>query len=149
MNSLRKLAALTIAAAGIVVPLHANAKTPDTIACNVVIDYSINRVLRVPFSQSFTVAPGADFDYDFSSATRFRYFQARADVDATTGDTSVMINYYNDVGVFTFVEAGTVVRVRNNNDVFTSAGKSTFFTSQGTAGEHTTEYELSCAVLRK
>ena len=70
-------------------------------------------------------------------------------VDATTGDTSVMINYYNDVGVFTFVEAGTVVRVRNNNDVFTSAGKSTFFTSQGTAGEHTTEDELSCAVLRK
>ena len=148
MKTLRNIAALTIAAAGIVAPLHAAAKTPDTVSCSVVLDYSINRVLRLPFSQSFTVAPGVDFDYDFSTATRFRYFQAKAEADATTGDTTVTINYYNDVGVFTFIELGTSVKVTNHKDVFTAVGKSTFFTSQGTAGEHTTDYELSCAVVR-
>ena len=65
-----------------------------------------------------------------------------------TGISTVMINYYNDVGVFTFVELGTTVAVRNNNDSFTSEGKSTFFTSLGTAGEHTTDYALSCGILK-
>ena len=43
MKTLRNIAALTIAAAGIVAPLHAAAKTPDTVSCSVVLDYSINR----------------------------------------------------------------------------------------------------------
>lgn len=148
MKSLQKLAVLALAAAGLATGLEAHAKNADPIACNVVLDYSINRVLRFPFSQSFVVTPDQPFDYDFSTAVRFRYLQAKSEMDPATGDQTVTINYYNDVGVFTFIELGTTVKVTNNKDTFTSEGKSTFFTSQGTAGEHTTDYTLSCAIQK-
>ncbi len=146
MTSLKEIIALAIAAAGLASPLAVSAKAPDPVQCSMTADYSINRVLRVPFQHDFIFTPGQVYDFDFSSVTRFRYFQAQATLDAR-GRTVVMVNYYNDVGVFTFVELGTTVTIHNNNEDFLSEGKSTFFTSLGTAGEHTTDYALRCRLI--
>ncbi len=148
MKTPKSLLALSAVAALVAAGEAVAAKTPDPVACTLRADYSINRVLRVPFTHAFTFVPGTIYDFDFSNAIRFRYLQAKAEVDAVTGQTIVMVNYYNDVSPFTFVELGTTVRIRNNNEAFDSEGKSTFFTEFGTAGEHTTDYALSCAIAK-
>lgn len=124
----------------------AAAKATDPILCSLRADYLVNRTLRAPFLHTFTILPGASYDYDFSNVIRQRYLNAKADLDPVTGATTVSISLFQDTSAFNFVEVITSVRVANNNDVFSTAGRSTFFTTLGTAGEHTNDYELSCVV---
>ncbi len=147
MKLFRSFVALSTVAAGLAAPSLVEAKVPDPVQCSMTADYSINDVVRAPFQHDFAFVPGDVYDFDFSTATRFRYFQAQAAIDER-GRTIVSINYYNDVGVFTFVELDTKVTIANNNEDFVSEGESTFFTSLGPAGEHTTRYVLSCRLIK-
>jgi len=124
----------------------AAAKSDDPILCNLRADYLINRTLRAPFLHTFTIQPGASYDYDFSNVIRQRYLNASAEQDPVTGVTTVSINLFQDTSAFNFIELITAVRVTNHKDAFASQGKSTFFTTLGTAGEHTTDWELNCIV---
>mgnify|MGYP001354254899 CR=1 FL=1 len=146
MQIFRTLVALSTVAVGLAAPSLVEAKVPDPVQCSMTADYSINNVVRAPFQHDFVFVPGEVYDFDFSTAVRFRYFQAQAAIDEK-GRTVVSINYYNDVGVFTFVELDTKVTVANNNEEFVSEGESTFFTSLGPAGEHTTTYALRCRLI--
>ena len=56
------------------------------------------------------------------------------------------MNYFNDVGVFTSIMVDTSVPLVKGTPT-TSAGRHTFSTSQGVAGNHLTVYSLSCQRL--
>lgn len=138
------LATLAMAAASAPAFVHADSVKP--VSCSVKIDYKVNGALRYPYAQDFVVTPGTPFEHDFSTFTRERFFTATAR-EGADGRTTVDIGYYNDVGVFEYVDLGTSVTVRNEREE-TTTGTSSYYTSLGTAGEHTSEYTLACHVLK-
>lgn len=123
-------------------PSFAHAASAKPVTCSVKIDYKVNGALRYVYSKDFVVSPNAPFEDDFSTFTRERFFSATAR-EVSDGRTTVDVGYYNDVGVFEYVDLGTNVTVRNEREE-TTTGSSSYFTSLGTAGEHTTDYTLTC-----
>jgi hypothetical protein len=147
MSKLLKMLMLSITAAGIAAPIAVNASELRSVSCSVTINYLVNDVLRAPYQKDFILTPGAVFTDDFSTVTRFRFFDAATHLD--DGDTVVTISYFNDVGVFEFVDFRTRLKIRDDGKVETNSGTHTYFTSLGTAGEHTTDYTLACARLKR
>lgn len=106
MTKMMKLSMVLFAAAGIAAAQQASAKNLGPVSCSVSIDYLINNVVRAPYSNDFIVEPGVTYEHDFSSAIRFRVFNAATALDENN-DTVVSISYFNDVGVFTSVDLAT------------------------------------------
>jgi hypothetical protein len=142
-----KLLLVSVTAAVIAAPIAVNASELRTVACSVTINYLVNDVVRAPYQKDFVLTPDAAFTDDFSTVTRFRFFDAATHLD--DGDTVVTISYFNDVGVFEFVDFRTQLKIRDDGKVETNSGAHTYFTSLGAAGEHTTEYMLACARLKR
>ncbi|MEQ1514059.1 MAG: hypothetical protein ABL934_15435 [Lysobacteraceae bacterium] len=116
----------------------------DTMACSVSVEYKRNNVSRLVYTKDFTVAPDAPFSDDFSTATRFRFFDAT--VARVDGIPEVAAVFDADVDVFNAVDFGTVLKVHDESKGETQTGNSSFFTSvPGAAGSHRTEYTLTCA----
>lgn len=116
----------------------------DTMACSVSVEYKRNNVSRLVYTKDFTVAPDAPFSDDFSTATRFRFFDAT--VVRVDGVPEVAAVFDADVDVFNAVDFGTVLKVKDESKGETQTGNSSFFTSAaGAAGSHRTEYTLTCA----
>lgn len=134
-----------MAFAPVAVPSFTHAGPARPVSCTVQIDYKVNGALRYPYAKDFVVAPGVPFEHDFSSFTRERYLTATAR-DAGEGRIAVDLGYYNDVGVFEYVDLGASVTVLNDHDE-TVTGSNSSFTSLGAAGEHTTDYTLTCRRL--
>ena len=116
----------------------------DIMACSVSVEYKRNNVSRLVYTKDFTVAPDAPFSDDFSTATRFRFFDAT--VVRVDGVPEVAAVFDADVDVFNAVDFGTVLKVKDESKGETQTGNSSFFTSApGAAGSHRTEYTLTCA----
>ncbi len=116
----------------------------DTMACSVSVEYKRNNVSRLVYTKDFTVAPDAPFSDDFSTATRFRFFDAT--VARVDGVPEVAAVFDADVDVFNAVDFGTVLKVKDESKGETQTGNSSFFTSAaGAAGSHRTEHTLTCA----
>lgn len=127
-------------------PAPARAGEPRSATCSVNVTYLVNNTVRSTYLKDFSVAPGAPFSDDFSTATRFRYFDSSAQLDADGRALTVTMSYYNDVGVFEFVDLRSEVKVRDDRQAQTATGTSTYWSSLGIAGEHTTRWTLTCQV---
>jgi hypothetical protein len=135
---LASIAALTLAA-----PVVAHADATDPQACSVTVEYSLNNVLRLSYQKDFVVAVDAPFSDDFSTATRFRFFDAFLTVE--DGVPLVSIAFDADVSVFNAVAFGAELKVTDPRHGSSTSGNSGFFTSvPGAAGSHRTAYTLTC-----
>ena len=146
MKSFIRLMLVALAAVQLTGPSAVHAAQVRAVSCTVAIDYLFNDVLRAPYQKTFVVDPGAVFEDDFSTFTRFRIFDAWTHLDET-GNTVVEISYFNDVGVFDSIDLRT--RLTLHEDAETISGSHSYFTSQGVAGERTTNHTLTCSRLKR
>jgi len=143
MSNMMKILMAAAAVASIGTSPATNAGEPRGVTCTVTLTYMLNGTVRAPYANVFTVLDGATFEDDFSTATRFRFFTATARPEADKSVT-VMISYYNDVGVFEAVDFTTQVRVADDRAPVTNSGSHTYWSSLGVAGDHTTDYSFTC-----
>lgn len=137
---------LGLLAASCLMPLGAQAREPQSAACSVSINYLLGSSVRSAYQKDFVVEPGVVFEDDFSTPIRFRYLDAWSTVAADGKTTTVSIAYYNDIGVFEFIDLRTEVTL-NDKDAQTSTGSSSYWSELGVAGEHITKYTLTCRLL--
>lgn len=115
----------------------------DTMACSVTVAYLRSGALRLSYVKDFEVSPTAPFSDDFSTATRFRFFDAT--VTYVNGIPEVSAVFDADVDVFNAVQFGFTVKVRDESKGETESGYNTFFTSvPGAAGSHRSNYTMTC-----
>lgn len=130
------------AAASLAVPLNAAAADRAALSCSVAIDHSLSGGTPELYRKDFVVAPGVSFVDDFSTPLRQKQFTASAAREA--GNLVVSIDYFNDAGVFHSVGFNTRLTLRDGRNIDSTAGSNTFSTSLGVAGNHRTNYTLSC-----
>lgn len=119
----------------------------DAMACTVSVVYKRSGTIRMTYDKSFVVAPDAPFSDDFSTATRFRFFDAS--VERIDGAPQVAVVFDADVDVFNAVDFGVALKVRDESNGETLAGNTSFFSSvPGAAGAHRTDYTLTCRRAR-
>jgi len=136
--------ALCLAAAMLALPTLAHSAVVLA-NCTVTVDYSLNGNLLEPYTRQFTVQEGVPFFEDFSTPTRQKQFTAEL---VRNGNSSVIsMNYFNDVGTFDSIMLDTSVTLVRRGATDSAAGRHTFSTSQGVAGNHLTAYSLSCRGL--
>ena len=138
------LGAAGLLAATLALPLPAAAAGLMRASCSVSVDYLLNGVLVEPYAREFVVEEGTPYQDDFSTPTREKGFSAT--VGKSAGKPTVVMNYFNDVGVFTSIMVDTSVVVLKAQPT-SSTGRHTFSTSQGVSGNHLTTYSLSCQRL--
>lgn len=147
----RRFFLAVVAAAALAAPAlqpgEAQAREPRTLACSVSIEYLLNGTLRSTYAKDFTVAPGVPFSDDASTAIRFKFFDAFAAVAADGKSTDVGVSYFADTGALESVDFRTDLNVRKGKEPATTAATSTYWSSVGVAGEHTTKWSLTCSTL--
>lgn len=132
-------------AATLAVPTAAQAGNVS-VACSVAVDYLRNGNLGEQYRKDFIVEEGVQYVDDFSTPARFKRFTAN--VARTSGETTVSVDYFSDVGVFHAVGFATQLTIRGGN-VEVAIGRQDFSASNSTVpgsvgGNHTTNYSLSC-----
>ena len=116
----------------------------DAMQCSVSVEYLRSGALRLNYTKDFVVAPNAPFNDDFSSATRFRFFDAT--VTYVNGIPEVSAVFDADVDVFNAVQFGFTLKVRDESNGETQSGYNTFFSSvAGASGSHRSNYTMTCA----
>lgn len=140
IRALRPAAAAVLLAATLLPGAHAQALG---VTCDVNIQYLLNGTPMDTYARTFQVSEGVPYAEDFSTATRFKFFDAS--FARETGQGRVSISYYNDVGVFSTVQLNTSLVMRRRTGVETTSGDHTYSTSQGAAGNHETRWSLSCS----
>ena len=112
----------------------------DTMACTISVEHKRGSVTTLVYTRDFVVAPSAPYTDDFSTATRFRFFDAT--VARVDGAPEVAFVFDADVDVFNAVNFGSVLRVNDENKGDTLTGSSSFFGSA--VGSHRSFYTLTC-----
>lgn len=135
LASLAALSALTTLAA----PRAAHAAATDPLACTVSVTTTLNGTTALVYNQQFSVSTTAAYFEDFSTATRFRFFDASVTIE--NGLPVVAISLDADVSVFDTVDFTASVKVRDAHGETTS-GTNAFFTSNRAIR---TAYTLTCA----
>jgi hypothetical protein len=143
-----KLVMVAITAASFAAPINANAAELRSVACSVSVNYLVDSVVRAPYQKDFVITPGVVFEDDFSSRIRFRFLDAWTRLEADNKTTTVSISYYNDIGVFEYIDFNTDLKLRDDQAPATTSGTSRYYTEIGIAGEHTTSWTLTCQVLK-
>ena len=94
---------------------------------------------REVYHKEFTLDEGATLFDDFSTRTRFKFFNAA--VQKLDGDVTLAINWFADVSVFNSVDFDTEVTLSNGQKSGVSTGRHTLYLSSSSI---TTTYRLSC-----
>ena len=141
MFSLKKILFASISATSLAVPFSAIAAQNDPVSCTVSVDYVLNGVLREHYQKDFIVDTITPFSDDFSTFTRFKFFDATT--QKVSGVSTVNIAYFNDVGVFNSVDFRAKLSLRDDRSE-TTDGSYTFFTSLPGSAAHATNYTLTC-----
>lgn len=147
MTRTRRFLTGMLAAAALVAPMTAHAGGPKPLACSASVDYLLNGTVRNSYARDFTVAPGAPFSEDLSTAIRFKFIDAIATVEPDGKTTSVKFFYYADVGAIESADFSTELRVAGDKKPVTTSADSTYWSSFGVAGNHTTKWSLTCSVI--
>lgn len=134
------------AAVGMAWPMVARADNV-AVTCSVAVDYLRNGNLQEQYRKGFVVEQGVQFVDDFSTPARFKRFTAN--VARSSGDTTVTIDYFSDVGVFHAVGVTTQLSIRGGGGVDAASGSQNFSASNNVVpgsvgGNHTTNYTLTC-----
>lgn len=143
----KSLCLLAASLAVLAFPQKALAGPNDTLACSISVEYRLNSTVALTFVRDFTVSPTAPYSENWSTPTRFRFFDAS--VTDVAGTPVVSIIWDADVSVFNTVDFGAQLKVRNPSSGETTSGDQAFFTSGPTGGTaHRTSYSLTCARAR-
>lgn len=147
MRKTSRLVLGALAATALMAPGSAHARAPRTIACSVSVNYLLNNTLRSSYVRDFTVVPGTPFSEDLSNAIRFKYVDAVATLDADGKSTDVAFSFYADVSAIESADFRTDLQVSNDKTPATTSATSTYWSSFGVPGNHTTRWSLTCAAL--
>lgn len=91
------------------------------------------------YQKAFVLQEGQTFFDDFSTRTRFKFFNASLQKD--NGDKTVAINWFADVTVFNSVDFDTSVTLSDGQKSGKATGRHTLYTSTSST---TTTYSLAC-----
>jgi hypothetical protein len=142
-----KLTKATLVALTLIAPLAAEAAQTKPMACSVTVSYTLNSVQQLSYVRDFVVDVDAPYSEDFSTATRFRFFDAFLSYDGNTPVVSIVFDA--DVSVFNAVGFNADLKVLDETKGDSTSGNSAFFSSvPGAAGAHRTNYLLICARAR-
>lgn len=138
--------AMSALVAGLIlsVPAAAAADQIEAQACVVNVEYFQGTALRLTYAKEFQVGVDAPFSDDFSTATRFRFFDAWLTAD--NGVPVVTISFDADVNVFNAVAFQASLKVQDQTHGETTTGRTGFFGSQ--VGSNTTNYTVTCQRAR-
>lgn len=141
MVNVRKgvLALLAVVVLGI--PTIARAASSDPQLCSVHVEYYQNQALRLTYDKTFVVSEDAPFTDDFSTATRFRFFDARVTINAR-GIPVVFISWDADVNVFNAMAFQADLTVTDQTHGESTHGRAGFFGSA--VGSNSANYFLNC-----
>ena len=147
MSNLMKLLIVPITVVGFAAPIEVKASELRSVSCSVAVDFLFNGAVRAkPYRKDFVVHPGGFFSDDFSTFFRWGFFDASTHLEL--GNTVVAISYYNDVGVFDAIDFRTQLTLHDDKNAETISASHTYFTEQGVIGDRTTNYTLTCNVLK-
>lgn len=143
MSRALMLACASLAALVATAPSAAHADQVDPMACVVTVDYTLNNQSRLSYTKDFVVGVGSPFSDDFSTATRFRFFDAR--LDDVGGDPVVSFVFDADVSTFNAVQTQGSLKIKDQTHGESTSGVNAFFSSlPGVAGAHRTTYNITC-----
>jgi hypothetical protein len=148
MNTTSRLFAIVSLLSFTSAPCMAADAAPRALTCAVTVDYVLTAqdgevIDTETYHNAFIVAPGADFQDDFSTPTRTKLFTAS--MQQGENRAVVTITYFNDVSTFNSVEFNAQMAILNGQTAETTSGSQTFSTSTAPlSGHYTTSYELSC-----
>ncbi len=91
------------------------------------------------YHQEFLLQEGEVFSEDFSTRTRFKFFDAT--FSKLNGDRTISINWFADVTVFNSVDCSTSVVLSDGDKSGKAVGENTVYTS---AGSTRTKFTLTC-----
>lgn len=135
----KSIALAAVAFAVLAAPSLASAAPTDPQTCTVAVTTTLNNTTSLVYNQTFTVSTTTPYFDDFSTATRFRFFDASMTI--VDNVPVVAISLDADVSVFDTVDFTTSLKVRDSHGESTS-GTNAFFTSNRAVR---TSYSLDCA----
>ncbi len=91
------------------------------------------------YHKDFSMTDGTFFSDDFSTFTRFKFFDAA--MTTNLGASKVSIDWFADVTVFNAVDVSTSVTIPKGQKEGSTSGIHTFYTSTGSTQ---TTYSLTC-----
>ena len=142
MINLNKLLIASIAVAGLVCSFAASAADTDAMECSVAVNFT-SSAGSLTYAKVFEVSPAAPFSDDFSTRTRFKFFDATVAIES--GIPVVSIFFDADVSVFNAVSFEASLKVRDQSNGETTSGNNGFYSSiPGAGGSNRTDYTLSC-----
>jgi hypothetical protein len=144
MSNWKTLLMAAMTAACVAAPMQAHAEDVRGVSCSVSVDYLLNGALRAPYQKDFVVDPVLGFHHDFSDRIHWRSFDAS--IRQVSGNTVMLISYYNEQGAFVYIDLSTRLTLRDGTDG-TISGRSSHYNELG-GGEHTTDFSLTCSRLK-
>jgi len=126
----------------------AAAQAQSALSCSVTVDYVLTAqdgtvIDTESYQNMFVLQPGADFEDDFSTPTRFKLFTAS--MQQGPNRAVVTISYFNDVSTFNSVDFDSQMSLLNGQATESLSGAQTFSTSTAPlSGHYTTTYALTC-----
>lgn len=141
MSKVSSFVMAAIVAAVVAAPTGARAAQLDNMSCSVNVEHRVNNTVVLTYTRSFVVGVDAPFNDNFSSATRFRFFDAFLTYD--NGTPIVRIAFDADVTVFNAVTFGASLKVHDETHGETATGDQGFFGGAG-VGSNRTNWGLFC-----
>jgi hypothetical protein len=131
------IAVITVASS-----ISADAVNPSSVACTINVVNTVHAqdgqvISTETYQRNFVVSEGSPFSDDFSTATRFKFFDAS--MTRVNGASVVSIRWFADVSVFNSVDFGTSLKLANGQKSGDTSGDYTFSFS---GGYNTTTYTL-------
>jgi len=149
MSNLVKVLLMSVVVSGALAPATARAEEPRSMSCSVAVDFLFNGVLRAHYLKEFVVTPTTAFgEFTFTPSGRATIFDAWTYPEVGTGNTIVAMSFYKDVGVFDAIDLSTYLTIHDDKAPETTSGSHSYYTSQGAAGNRTTNYRLTCTRLK-
>ncbi|MGE3844052.1 MAG: hypothetical protein AB7I50_20970 [Vicinamibacterales bacterium] len=130
-----------VAATFVAVPTVSHAAQLDPMQCSVSVQHRINNTVVLNYVKDFVVGVDSPFNDNFSSATRFRFFDAF--LTSENGTPIVRIAFDSDVSVFNAVTFGASLKVHDETHGETASGDQGFFGGAG-VGSNRTNWTLTC-----
>lgn len=94
------------------------------------------------YSRSFTLNDGETYSDDFSTPTRFKFFDAS--MTRLNGSSTISVDWFADVSVFNSIDFNSSVVLSKNQKIGKTVGSHTFYSSNNATR---TSFALVCQEL--
>lgn len=141
---LASAAALALVAAAVSAPASAAQIEPQ--ACTVNITHTFGQTIVLNYTRDFVVGLDSPYSEDFSTATRFRFFDAF--LEDSNGTPVVTIVLDSDISVFNSIFMNAELQVKDQTKGESTKGQNGFFGSAPGTGNNVTRWDLTCKRAR-